>query len=738
MERSTRRYGKYYRFLLYLVVVVLVNLAGMTVFFRADLTSNRLYSLSEASKEAVKTLSEPLTINVFFTKNLPAPHNNTERYLHDLLEEYAANSNRYFNFRFYDVSAEEGDIGEDAKKNQQMARNYGIYPVQIQNIEQDEVKFKNAYMGLVLIHGDVIDKIPSITSTEGLEYTITSKIEKMNNKISALINLDDPVQVKLFFSSSLKMVAPHLRIGDIGAVPEEIEAIVARLNEKYYGKLAVTVLDPTVEPSLREQVTKYNILTLRWPTTKDAKGNTVLEEGQASAGIVVEKGDRFRTIPLIQVVNLPLFGTQYNLADMKQMEENLGEVIDDVLDINKKIGYLSSHGTFPLGGSPQIPGQQQQEGLGEFNSIVSQDYSIEQVDLADGVPEGIDCLIIVGPKDPFNDYELFQIDQFLMKGKSLALFLNPFEEMTPPQDQGGMGYNQQPVYIPINTGLEKLLDRYGVEVSKSYVLDKNCFEQRMPQMYGGGKRSIYFAPMIQNDMINKDLAFMKNIKALIVILDSPVKLKKDAINAYGLKGDVLFSSSNESWEMSGRIDLNPMFMQPPTDPAELGSRPLAVLVSGEFPSYFEGEAIPEKPQEPKEDLSGEEGSGAGVQSPAVSEAESEITGEGTVISKGKPGQLFVIGSAEILKNNVLGEGGQTTNATFVMNLLDHLNGRDEYAVMRSKMQRFNPLRESSGGMKTFVKTFNIAGLPVIVAVFGVLVWLRRGARKRAIEAMFTK
>ncbi|MGD2009476.1 MAG: Gldg family protein, partial [Desulfobacterales bacterium] len=81
--------GKYVKFLIYLVAVVLVNLAGITLFQRFDLTANGAYSLSEASRRAVATLSEPLTINVFFTKNLPAPYNNTERYLRDLLEEYA-------------------------------------------------------------------------------------------------------------------------------------------------------------------------------------------------------------------------------------------------------------------------------------------------------------------------------------------------------------------------------------------------------------------------------------------------------------------------------------------------------------------------------------------------------------------------------------------------------------------------------------------------------------------------
>ena len=203
---------KYIKFVVYVIVVVLINVVGMTLFVRADLTKNDVYSISEASRRVVSTLSEPLTINVFFTKNLPAPHNNTERYLQDLLKEYSNYANRYFNYRFYDVSPEEGDISKEAKENQVLARNYGIFPIQIQAIEKDEVKFQKAYMGLVIIHGDLIERIPTVTSTDGLEYKLTMAMQKLNNKISALLSLKDKIGVRLFLSSSMDAVAPYMRL----------------------------------------------------------------------------------------------------------------------------------------------------------------------------------------------------------------------------------------------------------------------------------------------------------------------------------------------------------------------------------------------------------------------------------------------------------------------------------------------------------------------------------------------
>ena len=98
MNAMAQRYAKYIKLLLYVLVVVLINLAGVTLFqsWRFDLTRNKVYSLSDISKGVVATLSEPLTVKVFFTRDLPAPHNNTEQYLRDLLNEYAVNNRKQF------------------------------------------------------------------------------------------------------------------------------------------------------------------------------------------------------------------------------------------------------------------------------------------------------------------------------------------------------------------------------------------------------------------------------------------------------------------------------------------------------------------------------------------------------------------------------------------------------------------------------------------------------------------
>ena len=116
--KTKPKYSKYVKFVIYCVVIVLLNIVGVTLFFRIDLTANNIYSISKASQKVVSTLSEPLTLNVFFTKNLPAPYNNIERYLHDLLEEYAIQANTFFNYRFFNVSPEAEGATPTADENQ--------------------------------------------------------------------------------------------------------------------------------------------------------------------------------------------------------------------------------------------------------------------------------------------------------------------------------------------------------------------------------------------------------------------------------------------------------------------------------------------------------------------------------------------------------------------------------------------------------------------------------------------
>ncbi|MFZ2631457.1 MAG: Gldg family protein [Desulfosalsimonadaceae bacterium] len=737
MMKATFQSEKYIKFVIYAVVAVLVNLAASTLFFRMDLTENKLYSLSDASRAAVAKLSEPLTINVFFTENLPAPHNSTQRYLRDMLEEYALFSNKYFNYRFYDVSPqEEGGVSDKTQENQKLAENYGIQPVEIRMFEKDEVKFKKAYMGMVMIQGDIIERIPAITSTDGLEYKLTTAIEKLNKKISTLANLPEKIHVKLFMSSSVEAIAPLIGVKGLPALPETVKQTVEKLNAVNYGQLVFERIDPATDAAIDDLIKQYNIRVLQWPDIPDQG----IRAGRGAIGMSLEYQKDKTYLQVMNVMRIPIIGTRYELIDGKNLEETINETVETLVGINEDIGYLADHGTLAPANPMMGMQPQSEESLQNFQTLVNENYNLKPLMLKESrIPESLGCLIIAQPTEEFTDYELYQIDQALMRGTNLAIFTDGFKEIQPPQEQQQFQFNMGPTYQPLATGMEKLMAHYGVRVKPSYILDKNCFKQQMPPQAGGGERPIYFAPMIKNEFINHDLDFMNNIKGLIALNASPVLLDDETLKKNGLTARTLVASSDESWEMSGQINLNPMMIQPPQSSDTLKSIPLAALIEGSFSSYFTGKEIPRQEEKaPEEGLTEEEITAKGDKDPKPDTEAAKVESKDTFMASGKPGKICVVGSSALLKDNLLDTEGTSPNAAFILNLIDTLNGRDDIAAMRSKVQQFNPLEETGTGTKNAIKIFNIAGLPIIIVLFGLITWWRRSMRRKSIRLMFQK
>jgi len=738
---AAHRSRKYLKLIVYLVIIVLINLVGLTLFFRVDLTENNVYSISDASKKVVSTLSEPLTIDVFFTKDLPAPHNNTERYLHDLLEEYAVYGGRFFNYTFYDVSPDAESESRTGGDNRSLAEDYGIRPVQIQVVEKDEIKFQRAYMGLVLIHGDIIERITTITSTEGLEYKLTTAIQKLNNKISALLRLKDKIQIKLFQSSSLNKVAPIIGLDDLPGLPEKVEQIVGKLNDKNYGKLAFSRLDPSENQNDAIEAKKYKLVNLQWP----ALGNGKVEPGSGVIGLVLEHQDKSTEIQLLNILRIPIIGDQYQLINVEDLEDIISNHLESLININENLGYLADHGTPEVSAfSGMNPMAQNQNVLSNFQTLVSQTYTIKDLRLKDdSLKDSFNCLVIAQPTESFPDYELYQIDQLLMKGKNLAIFMNAFNEVQQPNQQQ-FGFNQGPSFIPLNTGLEKLMSHWGIRIKKSIAMDENCYKQQVPSRFGGGEQDIYFAPIIKQENINTSLDFMHNIKGMVAFKMSPLEVDNSRLSENKLTAKKLISTSENSWEMTGNINLNPMFIRPPSSDEEKHPLALAYLLEGEFQSYFKGKAIPEKkPDEGDTNTDAETDGSKKTDSKKTTEQPqqvdvSKIKGQDVFIEMSAPAKVLIVGSAELLKDNILDAAGESPNAMFVMNAIDELNQREDIAVMRSKVQRFNPLKDTTPIAKTIVKSFNIAGLPALVVCFGLLVWIKRHSRKKHIQMMFEK
>lgn len=677
-DDQTRK--SYSHFILYGVIIILINLVGLTLYFRLDLTKNNVYSLSPVSKEVVSSLEEPLTIKIFFNKDLPAPYNAVYRYLQDLMVEYDNAGNRYFSYEFVDV-----------EKQKDAAGDFGIYPVQIREIRNDQVKFRNAYMGLAIIHGDLIEKIDSITEPEGLEYRITTLIKKMNGKIDSLLKLQQPITVTLYASSNLP-------IPGMQNLNERVYAEVQKCNIRNYNKIQYKYIDPVQNPQAVTLAQMYGLPMLRWPRFTTMEGKAV-DPGEGMVGIVVEYGNKFETV---QILTRSIFG-QYAVGDLARLEDTLNAAIDNLISINPKVGYITGHGERDI--------NDEQNGAAQFRKMISDMYDLVTIDITkDEIPGDIATIIINGPRSSYSEYELFKIDQFLMRGGSAVVLLDSYVEQ---QMQGMQMFQRPPQALPVFTGIENMLAHYGITIGRDIVMDKQCF---IAQQRGIGELTIYFAPMISEDGLSKDSEITKYLKKIVFLKASSISVNEALLKENKASVKYIVKSSPYSWLQQGNISFMPWGANPPQDSA-LKQYNLAVLVQGNIKSYF---ADKQPVIDTKEKIKTK-----------------EFVQQEVLKQSIKPVKLFVVGTSEITGRNIIDEEGKSPNAVFMHNVIDYMQGNYTIPQMRSKGLSFNPIKETSDTAKSVIKGVNIAGLPLLVILAGVLYMWRRKIRRKRIEEQFS-
>ena len=96
-----------------------LNVLGLDLFGRLDLTRDSQFTLSEATVSTLQSLEDPVTIEAYFTGELPPPYSNHARYVRDLLEEYYNEGSGNISYQFIDPVAAETDEDKEKKKNVQ-------------------------------------------------------------------------------------------------------------------------------------------------------------------------------------------------------------------------------------------------------------------------------------------------------------------------------------------------------------------------------------------------------------------------------------------------------------------------------------------------------------------------------------------------------------------------------------------------------------------------------------------
>jgi gliding-associated putative ABC transporter substrate-binding component GldG len=166
-----------------LILVVAVNFLASSFHSRLDLTKEKRYTLSNASKQLLKSLREPVTIDVFVhKKNLPSEVKKLENSIGEFLlncKEYGKNN---LQFRF--LNPYEGLI-DSAQTRMEDSLNYfyGLYPSVLSAPEKvgDELEISKLIHGAVVKYRDTTIGIDLLQGQKGFGTEKEQRAALYNN-----------------------------------------------------------------------------------------------------------------------------------------------------------------------------------------------------------------------------------------------------------------------------------------------------------------------------------------------------------------------------------------------------------------------------------------------------------------------------------------------------------------------------------------------------------------------------
>ena len=156
------------------VLSLLVGWFGSSIQGRWDLTENKLFTLSPATKKLLSELDDIVTIRYFASKEPPAEVALVARDLNDFLDdvEQASNGN---------VKVVRKHPDQDVAIADEADRNF-VPPVQLNIQSEGEFKVQLAWLGFGMTYANRREAVPYVNSVNGLEPIVAASIHRMSKK----------------------------------------------------------------------------------------------------------------------------------------------------------------------------------------------------------------------------------------------------------------------------------------------------------------------------------------------------------------------------------------------------------------------------------------------------------------------------------------------------------------------------------------------------------------------------
>ena len=232
--------------LLIIGTLVFVSILSSKYYFRIDLTADKRYTLSQATKDIIVNLNEPVTIKAYFSGNLPNQFDIIKRDFRDMLIEYNSASRGSVVYEFLDPHGDT-DIQREAQQNGVMERH-----IQVEDHKNNQVSAQSAFFGAVVQMGDRKEILPVVVSTEGMEYSLTSAIKKLAVLDKPLVGL-----LRGHGEAGTSKIRPAMR--DLEVLYSVEEVILNDSTEQLSKYSTVVILGPTdsIPQNHLDQLTNY-------------------------------------------------------------------------------------------------------------------------------------------------------------------------------------------------------------------------------------------------------------------------------------------------------------------------------------------------------------------------------------------------------------------------------------------------------------------------------------------------
>jgi gliding-associated putative ABC transporter substrate-binding component GldG len=539
------------------------------------------------------------------------------------------------------------------------------------------LKYSGNTLAFILVVFGIVALINFLSSRRFIRADLTAEkrytISQSTKKV--LKRLDDIVTIDAYFSRQPARVA-------------QIRQSVRDMLEEYRAfskNLQINFIDPAAEDEAEKQ-------KLRFMGIPEVQVN-VIEKDKAEVanvymGIAILYADKKEVLPVVQTTaNL-----EYDLtsAILKVTSKEV-----------KTIGFLTGHDEIDVF----------DQAFGPLRQELSKQYDVRKVpiDAGKAIDPDVATLVIAGPKKELTEREKYEIDQFIMRGGRALFLIDPILIQ-----YEGLNVN------PLQTGLNDLLEHYGVKLNDNLVLDVSMGQL----VYSQGFMTVttgyaYFIKVLKqyqyrtgetSDGLSQDSIITNQLESLTLNWASSLELlpQEDA----SVEAIALAKTSRGGWTAQSPYNISPTNrqFQPPASMQQ--AHTVAVSLSGTFKSFYAGKDIP-----PVEFSESDE---AVTAKPAEEERTTKADSEAT--------QIVVVGNSQFLQQ------GQRDGQLFFLNTVDWLTLGEELINIRSHGATNRPLKEISESEKFFLKFISIAGVPLLVIAFGLVRFFLRRRAKRMVEA----